>query len=88
MLYFPTTDLDSISADLDPTTTDLKPSPTHYNVVTDDLFGENGHFGKYEFRLLFPSVKRYLQELIDIGILHTGQIVAKEYLLTEQGTVT
>ena len=86
MLYFPTTDLDPISADLDPMTTDLKPK--HYNVVTDDLFGENGHFGKYEFRLLFPSVKRYLQEFIDIGILHTGQIVAKEYLLTEQGTVT
>ena len=80
-----TTDPNPTTTDLDPTTTDLKPK--HYNVVTDDLFGENGHFGKYEFRLLFPSVKRYLQELIDIGILQTGQIVAKEYLLTEHGAV-
>ena len=78
--------MDPTTTDLDPTTTDLKPK--YCNVVTDDVFfGENGHFRKYVFRLLFPSVKRYLQELIDIGILHTGQIMAKEYLLTEQGVV-
>ena len=81
ILTDPTTDLDPITADLDPTTTDL-----HYNVVADDVFGENGHFGKCVLRLLFPSVRRYIQEFIDIGILHTGQIMAKECLLTEQGS--